>query len=164
MKSNILGDIFYAGDSKVYQLQGDLFKKELQEGGYCIVFDNGDFVVKVLKDGFINQTKYQQSVDLMLKRNTIECFEPLTYIGSVKHLLGDIYHPVFKQKKLKPAPFADKYNIDFSMKLINAGWEPRLYMFRRGNYEIFDLHKNNFGIDEEGDLKLIDCEIEKADV
>lgn len=164
MKSNVIGSIYYSLDERTYQLTGDLFTKELQEGGYCIVFDNGDYVTKVYKTGFTNPIKYQQAVDEMLRRNSIECYEPVSYIGSVKHLLGEIYHPVFKQKKLQLLSYDNRYDLDFTMKMIEAGWEPRLYIFRRGNDEIYDLHKENFGIDENGNLKLIDCEIEKASV
>lgn len=163
MKSNILGSIYYT-PSEEYQLSGDLFNKKLNEGCFHIVYDIGDYVIKVYKHGYIIPKEYQRTVDRELKRNTIECFEPMTYIGSVKHLLGDIYHPVFKQRKLQPLSYNIKYDLDFTNKMIEAGWEPQLFVFRRGNDEVSDLRKDNFALDEEGNLKLIDCEIEKADV
>lgn len=164
MKSNVVGTIFYNYDSieSSCDVKSDLFNIKIGFGSESIVYEgNEEYVYKISKLGFTNEEEFDKYLKDIQQRNECPIMEPQIYVGTLKHLIADVYHPVFKQKRVKI--FKDiEYNtfiINYINNFIKSGWIPNISQYSKENQVIYDINPRNCGLDKDGNLKIIDCMI-----
>lgn len=163
MKSNILGSIFYNAENQGYdyEVHSDVLKTFIGEGSESLAYydsENPNYVYKVSKNGFSTEEKFFNFIQSKHKFSNIDCIAKVEYVGSLKHLLGEIYHPVFRQERVYPIS-----ERSFKKELIKAipqfekeGWLPEISYFTNGHKQLTDLDPRNSGYDKDGNFKIID--------
>lgn len=163
MKNNILGTIFYNAENNGYdyEVQSDLLKHFIGEGTESLAYyddEDPNYVYKVSKKGFATEEKFENFILSKHKFDNIDCISKVEFIGTLKHLLGEVYHPVFKQERVYPIS-----ERSFKKELIKAipqfekeGWLPAIDYFTNGTKTIRDLDNRNSGYDSNGNFKIID--------
>lgn len=163
MKNNILGTIFYNAENQGYDYEVDspLLIDFVGEGTESLAFydsANPNYVYKVSKKGFTTQEKFDNFILSRNKFNKIDCIAKVEFIGTLKHLLGEVYHPVFRQERVYPISERTfkKELIKVIPQFEKEGWLPEISYFTNGNKQITDLDSRNSGFDKDGNFKIID--------
>ena len=155
----ILGEIFYNYDAIdiTHHVYSSLFDSAtyLNQGTESLVYDAGEYVYKIKKIGYVKEEDIYKQIDNVKKKNRIPIFLEEEPIGILTHILEpSVKHLVTKQKKIFPAV----YNIsNMMMTLIKQGWTPLATSYEKDEIVIFDIKPENCGIDEDGNIKIIDC-------
>lgn len=135
--------------------------KKIGEGHESEVYDNEDgYVYKVFKH-IVDLDKLKQKIE---DYNNVPIFENCQIIGFVKRN-NNIYY-VVKQKKLT---IFTKYLWNKIVKAFEeSGFttdtkyeDQTLIHFINGNKELWDIGAKNLGVDDEGNIKLLDAALSK---
>lgn len=163
MKSNILGTIFYNVENNGYdyEIDCDLLKMFINEGTESMTYydlNDANYVLKVSKRGFSTEENFKAFINSKHKFDNIECISKVEYIGCLKHLLGEVYHPIFRQERVYPISERSfkKELIKVSPQFEKEGWLPEISYFTNGHKQITDLDTRNCGYDKDGNFKIID--------
>lgn len=134
---------------------------KIGEGGEAIVYDGNDgYVYKLYKRG-VDLNKLKNNIN---KFNQTKIFEKSEIVGQTMHDGYRCY--IVKQKKLTPL---NKYYFDTIIKafkdsgfLTETKYEDQtLITFTNGELNLYDIGGKNLGIDENGNIKLLDAGISR---
>lgn len=155
---NNLGTIFYNYDAIdiTVHINSTLFNDSeyLNSGVESLVYDKGDYVYKVKKDGYISDEDLEKQKQHIINKNKIEIFLEEEIVGYLTHLLEpSVKHLVTKQKKVS----VQKDCTEIVLQLVKNNWIPTVSQYEKDNYVIYDIRPDNCGIDENGNFKIIDC-------
>lgn len=161
---NVIGTIFYNWDEieSSVDIRSDLLKEYVNSGSESFVYNSeDDYVYKVSKLGFSNKEEFNKYLDFIKERNTCPVMLEQEYVGCLKHLIADVYHPVFKQKKIQVFEDVDyeQFVCKYITEFMKSGWIPKVTQYSKGNQIIWDINPRNCGLDENGNIKIIDCMI-----
>lgn len=141
-----------------FKVEGDLFNDFMDQGADSLVYNGKEYVYKIDKDVYYSLEELQEAAnEKILLTSYIKEFEPLYFIGYVKVLGFDAYHIVYKQKQLRQT-LKDEWN-QLLLDLHNDGWNPHRFSADKKGLSIYDVNIWNTGVDENGNVKLIDCKI-----
>lgn len=145
-------------DLDVEEFKFDSLTK-IGEGYESIVYDGNDgYVYKLYKR---NADKLQNNID---KFNKTNIFEKCEIVGYAMHEGRKCY--VVKQKKLTPL---NRYYFDIIIKAFkDSGFisetkyeDQTLLQFTNGKLNLYDIGGKNLGVDENGNIKLLDAGISR---
>jgi hypothetical protein len=155
----VLGEIFYNYDAIdiTHHVYSNLFNSAtyLNQGAESLVYDVGEYVYKIKKIGFVKEEDIYKQIDTITKKNNIPIFLDEEPIGILTHILEPtVKHLVTKQKKI----FTITYSIpNIIAAFIKQGWTPLVASYEKDGIVIYDIRPENCGIDEDGNIKIIDC-------
>lgn len=141
-----------------YKVTGELFENFLDQGAESLVFEKDEFVYKINKDIYYSLEELEKAVkDKLYLISLIKEFEPIEYVGYVKVVGFDAYHIVYKQKKLRPSLEVEWQQL--ILNLHNDGWNPHQFNADKKGLSLYGIRKPNTGVNEFGEVKIIDCKI-----
>lgn len=149
MESDKLCNIQYLGDYVEFSKNNT----PIGEGGAKLIYDDGDYVIKVSRSSCKNIIQFLKELDM---KNSLPGYLYEEFVGI---LMRKGAYPVTRQKKITSLRKNPNFSEIFKAFTQEYNYNPYRKAFIYKGIFVGDMRDSNFGLDENDKCVLIDCSI-----